>query len=535
MRIMLAMFRNHPRGLLTCFATELWERFSYYGMRALLIFFLTQHFLFSDRQSYLIYGAYGAMVNMMAVVGGAVADRYLGARKAITLGAILLVLGHFGMIVEGPPASRALVDGVASVVRDDFYLSIFYLSLASIITGVGFIKTNTATLVSSLYPPGDPRRDAGFTIYYMGVNIGGAVAPLLCGWIGQTYGWRYGFGLAGIGMLLGLAVFLRGQKHLHGLANPPPSARLQERIFAGLRRESLIYVGAVGLVFLVWLVMRRQQVIGMLLSTVGVVVGSFLLYYAFARCTREERQRLIACSVLIVFTLGFWAFYEQMGSSLSLFTDRYVDRRVLGHEIPASMFQGLGSLFVILLAPLFGLLWVALARRGREPSTAIKFSLAIAQLAAAFALLSFGTTQAGADGKVALGWLVLNFLLLVSGELCLVPVGISMVTRLAPQRIVGFMMGCFIFAYAASSFISGLIAQLTSVEPAAGGSVSAAAALDSYSALYSQLAVIALAIMLLLLMLAPWLRRLAHEHSISSAGAEPPAEQQVSVVHVKGD
>jgi len=501
----LKLFTDHPPGLVVCFTTELWERFSYYGMRALLIFFLTDHFLFSDDQSYVIYGTYTALVYLSSVVGGAISDQYLGARKSVTLGAILLVLGHFGMTLEGPAAQRVMVDGAEVVSRNEIFVAIFYLSLSLIVAGVGFLKTNTASLVGALYARDDPRRDAGFTVYYMGVNIGGAAAPLLCGWLGHTYGWRYGFGLAGIGMLFGLAGFLRGQKHFKGLADPPPGARLNERTALGITREWVIYIGALALAVCAWFLLQRQQVVGLLLAATGTAVGAFILYYAFARSTREERGPLLACAVLTLFTIGFWAFYEQMGSSLNVFADRIVDREVLGLTIPASMFQSLPSIFVILLAPLFSMLWLSLARSGREPSAAIKFCLAIVQVGLAFLVLAFGTTLAGADGKVALIWFVLNFLLLVTGELCLSPVGQSMVTRLAPQKIVGFMMGTFFLAYSASSFISGLIARLTSIDAAA--TPDHAAVLANYISVYVKLGLMAMGVAVILLLLTPMLHR----------------------------
>lgn len=205
---------SHPKGLYVCFMTELWERFSYYGMRALLIYYLTQHFLFSDEKSFVIYGAYTSLIWMLPVIGGVIADRYLGARKSVTLGAILLCIGHLLLILEGPAAIKTVDNGVALIQRNDNYLNLFFLALAFIITGVGFLKTNISTIVGSLYSKNDPRRESGFTLFYMGINLGAALAPLLCGWLGQTYGWRYGFGLAGIGMLFGLVGFLRGQKYL---------------------------------------------------------------------------------------------------------------------------------------------------------------------------------------------------------------------------------------------------------------------------------------------------------------------------------
>lgn len=518
----LSLFKGQPRGLVVCFTTELWERFSYYGMRALLVLFLTQHFLFSDSQSYLIYGAYTAMVYVMPVLGGAISDRYLGSRKSVTLGAILLVLGHFGMAVEGPAAMETIINGTRTVTRDAFYLNVFYLSLALIITGVGFLKANISTVVGALYDRDDPRRDAGFTIFYMGINIGAAAAPLLCGWLGQTYGWRYGFGLAGVGMLAGLFGFLRGQRHLMGHAEPPDAARLRERVVAGLSRETLVYVAALGLVLGVWLIMQHQHLVGPMLSIFGIAVGVWILYYAIAHCTPAERNSLLVCAALILFTIGFWAFYEQMGSSLNLFADRMVNRVVLGHEIPSSMLQSLPAVFVILLAPFFSALWLWLGRRKWEPSTPVKFSLAIAQLALAFLVLAFGTTLAHGQGKVALIWYVLNFFLLVTGELCLAPVAMAMVTTLSPARIVGVMMGTFFLAYSASSFISGLIAQLTSVQTVGGAVVDRAAALATYAGVYTRLGLMALGVAALLYALSPVFKRYMRGETTNAGAPHRP-------------
>jgi POT family proton-dependent oligopeptide transporter len=504
------MLKNHPPGLVVCFTTELWERFSYYGMRALLVFYLTQHFLFSDDASYLIYGAYTSMVYMTPVVGGIIADRYLGSRKAVTLGAILLSLGHLLMTVEGAPAREVFIDGAVVIERDPLAINIFYLSLALIITGVGFLKSNISTVVGALYEPDDPRRDPGFTIFYMGINIGAASAPIICGWLGHVYGWRYGFGLAGVGMLLGLVGFLRGQKHLEGHADPPHPEWLRERVFPGLQRETAIYLGATSLVGLVWLIMQYRWIIGHMLTGSGVVMGTIILFISFNQCTRIERDRLMTCSVLIAFTIGFWAFYELKGSSVNLFTDRMVDRVVFGFEIPAAQLQSLAAIFIVLLGPWFSMLWIRLARRGWEPSTPIKFVLGIGLLGAGFLVLGFGTRLSG-DGQVTLIWLVLMVMLVVMGELCLSPVGMSMVTKLSPTRIVGMMMGTFFLAYSASSFISALIARLSSADTIGGELVDRAAALDTYASVYTTVGLMALAVAALLLVFSPTLRRGMHE------------------------
>ena len=362
-------FLGHPKGLFVCFATEMWERFSYYGMRALLILYLTKHWEFTDATSYLIYGAYTSLVYIMPVFGGMLADQILGSKKAVTYGAILLVFGHLGMTVESNE-------------------QIFYLSLALIVSGVGFLKPNISTMVGALYEEGDPRRDSGFTIFYMGINIGAFTATLLCGYLGEEIGWAYGFGAAGIGMLLGLFIFLWGQKYLEGLAEPPSNKYMTK--VNGISFENWAYISGVVMVLVTWFLVQNSQLVGQLLGGFGVIfIGAWLLY-ALLKCAPEERDRLIVVGILILFSLIFWALFEQAGSSLNILTDRGVDRVIFGWEVPASMFQSLNAGFIFTIAPLFALLWIALAKRNMEPSTPIKFSIGIVLVGLGFLALVYG-------------------------------------------------------------------------------------------------------------------------------------------------
>ena len=435
-----SQFLGHPAGLFVCFLTEMWERFSYYGMRALLIFYLTKHWEFSDASSYLIYGAYTSLVYIMPVFGGMLADQVLGSKKAVTYGAILLVLGHTGMTVESE-------------------VQIFYLSLALIISGVGFLKPNISTLVGALYEEGDPRRDSGFTIFYMGINIGAFSATLLCGYLGETYGWAYGFGAAGIGMLFGLVIFLFGQPYLQGLAGPP-SNLYKEKNF-GISNENWAYISGILMVLVSWFLVQNQQLVGSLLGGFGAIcIGGWLLY-TLLKCPPIERDRLIVVGILILFSLMFWALFEQAGSSLNILTDRGVDRSLLGWTVPASMFQSLNALFIFTLAPFFAMLWIALAKRNMEPSTPLKFAIGIIFVGLGFLVLVAGMESS--DGvQTAVIWIILIYLLHTLGELCLSPVGLSSVTKLSPQRIVGVMMGMWFFASAAGNYVAGLIARATS-------------------------------------------------------------------------
>ena len=436
-------FLGHPKGLFVCFATEMWERFSYYGMRALLILYLTKHWEFTDATSYLIYGAYTSLVYIMPVFGGMLADQILGSKKAVTYGAILLVFGHLGMTVENN-------------------VQVFYLSLALIVSGVGFLKPNISTMVGALYEEGDPRRDSGFTIFYMGINIGAFTATLLCGYLGEEIGWAYGFGAAGIGMLLGLFIFLWGQKYLEGLAEPPSNKYMTK--INGISYENWAYISGVVMVLVTWFLVQNSQLVGQLLGGFGVIfIGAWLLY-ALLKCAPEERDRLIVVGILILFSLIFWALFEQAGSSLNILTDRGVDRVIFGWEVPASMFQSLNAGFIFTIAPLFALLWIALAKRNMEPSTPIKFSIGIVLVGLGFLALVYGMNSS--EGlQTGVIWIVLIYLLHTLGELCLSPVGLSSVTKLSPQRIVGFMMGMWFFASAAGNYVASLIAKGTAGDP----------------------------------------------------------------------
>ena len=482
-------FLGHPKGLFVCFATEMWERFSYYGMRALLILYLTKHWEFTDATSYLIYGAYTSLVYIMPVFGGMLADQILGSKKAVTYGAILLVFGHLGMTVESNE-------------------QIFYLSLALIVSGVGFLKPNISTMVGALYEEGDPRRDSGFTIFYMGINIGAFTATLLCGYLGEQVGWAYGFGAAGIGMLFGLIIFLWGQKYLEGLAEPPSNKYLQK--MNGISYESWAYISGIFMVLVTWFLVQNSQLVGQLLGGFGAIfIGAWLLYALF-RCAPDERDRLIVVGILILFSLIFWALFEQAGSSLNILTDRGVNRLIFGWEVPASMFQSLNAGFIFTIAPLFAMLWIALAKRNMEPSTPIKFSIGIILVGLGFLALVYGMRSS--EGlQTGVFWIILIYLLHTLGELCLSPVGLSSVTKLSPQRIVGFMMGMWFFASAAGNYVAGLIARATASDSSGvSNDVFDLSQKQSFMDVYTDVGLMAIGCGILLAILTPILKKLMH-------------------------
>ena len=497
---------GHPKGLYICFATELWERFSFYGMKYLLLLYLTKYHLFSDTAGLGVLGSYASLVYAMPVLGGLVADRFIGMRKAVTFGGLLLVAGHLGMAFEGE-AARQTSDGI---LRDEQALSIFYLSLALIVVGVGFLKPNISTVVGKLYPEGDPRRDAGFTIFYMGINIGAFTATLLCGWLGEVYGWSWGFGAAGIGMLLGLIVFQWGQKYLlgHGEATEPEKLKRPVGV-PGLTIERSIYLGSFAMVAVVWQLVQLTDTVGTLLDVLSLSVLAGLGWFLIFRCNKVERERMFVLIVLTLSTVIFWALFEQGAGSMTLYADRVTDKALFGISLTAAQFGAANSFFIFSLAPLFAGLWVWLNRKGWEPGTSIKFALGIAQAGLGFGVLVYGAQFPDQAGLISAWWLILAYLLHTTGELCLSPVGLSAVTKLAVPSVVGVMMGTWFLASAYSSFVAAQIATIAA-QPADQSGLNLAEALGGYTALFSQLLYIGLAGGAVLLLLAPLLKRMMH-------------------------
>ena len=366
---------GHPKGLFLLFMAEMWERFSYYGMRALLIFYLVQHWLFSDSEASIIYGAYTALVYITPVVGGYLADQYIGQRKAVLFGAVLLTFGHFFMAFEGSGGQA------------DPMINVFWLALALIIVGSGFLKANISVIVGQLYSRTDVRRDPAYTIFYMGINVGAATASIICGYLGQTYGWEYGFGLAGFGMLLGLVFFVIGKPLLLGKGEPQDPAKIKGAKEWGIYGAGLAMVGV-----LCWprsSIKRWSATSSVHSGGLGLVL--YVLFTAVTKLPSQERDRIFAAMFLILTSIVFWALFEQAGSSLNLFTDRHVDTQ----GVNASMFQSINAIYIVLLAPLFAMLWQGLARKGAEPSTPLKFGMAVIQVGLGFLVLVWGAESVG--------------------------------------------------------------------------------------------------------------------------------------------
>ena len=480
---------GHPRGLFVLFFAEMWERFSYYGMRALLIFYLTQHWLFSDERSSIIYGAYTALVYITPVLGGYLADRYLGQRKAVLFGAVLLTAGHFTMAFEGSGG------------QDDPIMNVFWLALAFIIVGSGFLKANISVIVGQLYPRTDVRRDGAYTIFYMGINLGAAIGTIIAGYLGQTYGWSYGFGAAGIGMLLGLIVFIWGKPLLMGRGESRDPARLESTV-AGIKFEWLLYLIGLGAVAGIWALIQYQEVVGTLLGVFGAILVVYVLGYAVTKLPKEDRDRIFAAMFLILGSILFWALFEQAGSSLNLFTDRHVDRG----GVPAAIFQSINPIYIILLAPLFAWLWTWLGRRGLEPSTPAKFGLGMIQLGAGFLVLVAGAYAVGLEEATPVIFIFLIYLLHTTGELCLSPVGLSAMNRLSPAHMASLIMGTWFFASATGNFAAGLIAAATGASHAGGEDSPKEVVLD----VYTTVGWVAVGVGVAVILVSPLIKKLMH-------------------------
>ncbi|MEP7348930.1 MAG: peptide MFS transporter [Sphingorhabdus sp.] len=497
-------FMGHPKGLFVLFFAEMWERFSYYGMRALLIFYLTQHWLYSDGEASVIYGAYTALVYITPVIGGYLADRWLGQRKAVLYGAVLLTFGHFMMGFEG--------DGG----QDAASLNIFWLALAFIIVGSGFLKANISVIVGQLYPRTDVRRDGAYTIFYMGINLGAALGSILCGYLGQTYGWAYGFGAAGFGMLLGLIVFVYFKPLLLGRGEPAEPAKLTSTVM-GIKFEWLLYLSGLVAVAIVWWLVQNQAIVGTLLGVAGGFLVLYVLGTAVIKLPAEDRDRIFAAMFLILGSILFWALFEQAGSSLNLFTDRHVDRG----GVPASVFQSINAIYIVLLAPLFAGLWTWLGRKGMEPSTPVKFGLAMMQLGLGFLILKWGAEAVGMENATPVIFIFLIYLFHTTGELCLSPVGLSAMNRLAPAHMASLIMGTWFFASATGNFAAGLIASATGSENASGEG----AGKELVMSVYGTIGLYAIGFGVLVVVVSPLIKKLMHLDTLrDDAGLEGAAE-----------
>ena len=502
---------GHPRGLFVLFYAEMWERFSYYGMRALLVLYLTKFWLFNDGKANLIYGAYGSLVYITPVLGGYIADRWLGQRKAVLFGGIVLAFGHAFMAFEG---AQGITDPLTK--QADPVINVFWLALALIIVGSGFLKANISVIVGQLYRLTDQRRDSAYTIFYMGVNTGAALGTILVGYLGETIGWSWGFGLAGVGMVCGMIIFVAGKPALKGKGEPPePLAR---------GREMTLYGTGLASVAVIWGLIQYQDVIGNLLIAAGVAMLIFTLYEAF-KLPREARERIYAILFLIALNPLFWGLFEQAGGSLNLYTDRFVDRA----GVPTSLFQSINPIYIVMLGPIFAALWQWLGRRGLEPSTPVKFALGVAQVGLGFLVFVWGARLFGVANATPVLFVFLIYLLHTTGELCLSPVGLSAMTRLSPVHLGSFIMGAWFYMTAVGQFIAGKIGEATGGET---GTMSK----DLTLSIYNEIGWIAVGIAVVVFLLSPIVKRWMHldtlgdreDNVVPEVGDQPGAMRPVA-------
>lgn len=440
------MFFGHPIGLATLFFTELWERFSYYGMRALLVLFMTAAvadggFGMDEKTALAIYGLYTAGVYMVALPGGWIADRLLGQRHAVLIGGIIIAVGHFTLAIPGNIA--------------------FYTGLVLVVLGTGLLKPNVSAIVGDIYPEGGARRDAGFSIFYMGINIGAFAGPLVCGGLGEKVDWHLGFAAAGVGMVLGLVVYVYGLRFLGdaGLLRGGENRRQPLRmLFIGIT-AALVLVAALGWLRIservTWSIVDVAAATGVVIAAVAAIY--FVSVIVFAGLSTVEKKRVGLIAILFLAVAIFWAGFEQAGSSMNLFAKQLTDRQIAGWEMPASWFQSVNAIFIIILAPVMGGLWIWLG--SRNPSLGSKFALGLGLMAVGFLVMAWGASFASEDGGVSPMWLVVTYFFHTVGELCVSPVGLSSVTKLAPKQLVGQMMGMWFMGAALGNLIAGLLAS----------------------------------------------------------------------------
>jgi POT family proton-dependent oligopeptide transporter len=570
-----ATWLGHPRQLARLFSVEAWERFGFYGLRALLVLYLTNHFLLSDREANGLYGGYMSLVYLTPVVGGLIADRYLGSKRSVKFGAVVMAVGYFLLCFGGQPAKPFAVidgqryevteqkagdtkqqfitdagqhlrikgepDGSVQLLADDghvartvakesfsadahrspFYIALMLFALSLIVVGNGFFKPNISTIVGSLYADGDRRRDSGFTIFYWGINIGSIGSQTFCPVLVTMFGWWAGFLLAAIGMLFAYALIRFDGGRLAGYGEPP--------VQTGKDRAPIIYLLALLAAPVTWLVLRNVMeapeaaagagFIGYLLAL--PVLGKVLFVtflcavvgipiWAWKTGTRAEFQMMLAAVILVVFNVTFWTLFEQAGSSLTLFADRNTDLSLFGLHMSAAQTQNFNPITIVLFAPVMSWLWLALAKRNWEPSIPIKFGLALVLVGAGFVVLAFSGHFAGSEFHVSLWWLVLTYFLHSIAELCISPVGLSMITKLSIARVVGMMMGVWFLSISVAEYFAGAIAQAASVQTVGGQVTNAELSLRTYLGSFQTGGIATISAGVLLLVLAPLLKRLMH-------------------------
>ena len=527
---------GHPKGLFYLFFAELWERFSYYGMRALLTLYMVNEFFswmtdeaYREEVSFGIFAAYGSLVYATPVLGGMIADKFIGFKKSIMLGGILMALGHFFMAFYFDTG----MFGFEATSINNFF---FYAALALLIIGNGFFTPNISTMVGRLYPEGDDRRDSGFTIFYMGINAGAFLAPLACGWLGYEFGWHYGFGAAGVGMIVGLLVFMKGMNDgIFGDNGNQPTEYVEKKMY-GLRTDYFFYLVAVLMVpvaaFLVknnaMEVLDGMALHSSILSLLGVIILG-IIAKKMTELSRMEVFRLVSVLVLTLLITVFWSFFELAGTAITLFAERNVNLTLLN----ASQTNAINPGYIIFLAIPFSMMWVYLSKTQRNPITPIKFALGILQLGLGFIVFAMSAQFMDDAGKTPFMFLMIGYLLLTTGELFISPIGLSKVTELSPKSMTAFMMGVYFLSSSYAHYISGAIAKLTTSTEAgvapepgfmtsmiekvtgfAGATTTSTSesvlSLLSYTSVFTQVGIVAIGMAVVSFMITPVLKKWMH-------------------------
>ena len=484
---------GHPKGLMTLFFSEMWERFCYYGMRVLLTLYLVKSLMKGDVDAALIYGAYTGLVYAAPILGGKMADKYLGYRNAVLLGAVLMAIGEF-LILGG---------------TEQFLL----MGMGALIVGNGYFKANISTIVGKLYEDGDPRRDSGFTIFYIGINIGALLATTVVAYVGETYGFKYGFGLAGIGMLLGLLIFWVGRNNY--VAAPGLGYTEEGKQMVGpINKAQWVKILSLLLIPAAYFLIMHNSLMDYILVGLFIFI-SIVLVKAGSDADKNNnvkvwKDRMVALIIFMIINVSFWACFEQAGTSLTLFADRNVDRSIFGWEMPASMTQFFNPFFIIVFGSIFSIMWIKLSKIGKNPSIPMKFAFGILQLALGFLVTKVGLQFVNESFQVPLLTLLFLYLLHTTGELFLSPIGLSMVTKLSPKNISGTAMGAWFLSFAIANYIGGKIASLTGGHGGGGEALSAAEGLAKYTTVFANIGYVLIAIAILIAIFNKPLKKLMH-------------------------
>jgi len=477
---------KYPKQLYLLFFTEMWERFTFYGMRALLMLYMTKVFMYGDEKANLIYGTQQSLIYAMMIFGGLLADKILGFRKSIIWGGCLMIIGSFTLAIPGETA--------------------FYIGLATVVAGNAFFKPNISSIVGNLYAANDERRDAGFSLFYMGINLGSILGGLICGYVGERINWNVGFGIAGVFMIIGMIVFMKGQKQLGPIGLPPVNQK-QQKPKASL--QWIVFGASICMIPLFIYLLNHFSFYPIVLNVLLVASYAYALFVSWQE-GRQAFMKMIAALVLVSFSILFWGFYEQGGGSLNLFTDRNVNLNFFGiHLSGAALNNSINGGMVVALSPVFALLWIWLAKKNKEPNAAVKFAFGLAQLGLGFYMLTLGAKMANTEGRIPLLMYALGYLFMTSGELCLSPIGLSVITKLSPGKIVGFMMGVWFLASAYGQYLAGWIGSLMAIpDEEAGKNASAFQSLVIYAKGYGKIALISVISGVVLILMARWLGRM---------------------------